>query len=295
MGKIRRLTIFSNKIKKSKKVIVYSDLHLDFKDYSNINEIFNCPELSPSNYDYIFIPGDIVHVGKHLEDEETKEYILQKLAILTGSTPTYVSLGNHDQYERFGFETWAAYCKDAAISTFNTLPNMNLLDINRKIELGDIEISAINNSVHYYLEYREEKEFFAEEYNLRDNKMTFSKDVFSILLTHDPKSIYRLSQEQKSCFVPNTDLVISGHMHNGLTPNCLQSKLNGRGFLSPDYTLFPDVAYGIKEIEDTIFLINGAVSSFVEIPILNKIYGINCTILELEPNNSPKKLTYTYK
>ena len=295
MGKIRRLTIFSNKIKSSKKILVYSDLHLGFKDRSNIQEVFEIPELSPNLYDCILIPGDIVHAGKSLESKETQKRIVDKLSILTGSTPTYISLGNHDQYERFGFETWAAYCEDAAISTFNCLPNMKILDINRKISTQGIELSAINNSVYYYLEKHESTEFFLKEYNLRANKMTFSEENFSILLTHDPKSIYRISKQAGACLVNNTDLVISGHMHNGFTPNFLQSRLKGRGFLSPDYTFFPDIAYGVKEVGDTLFLINGAVSSFVEIPLLNKLFGVNCTILELEPQEESKKLVYTYK
>lgn len=295
MSRIRRLTIYSDKIKKSKKILIYSDLHLGFKDCSNIQEVFEIPELSPSLYDYILIPGDIVHSGKCLEFPSIQECIIEKLARLTGSTPTYVSLGNHDQYERFGFENWAAYCEDAAISTFNSLPNMRILDINRRITTEDLEFSGINNSVYYYLEKHESSKFFLQEYSLRKNKMSFSESNFSILLTHDPKSIYRISAEQGECLVPNTDLVISGHMHNGLTPNFLQGTLKGRGFLSPDYTLFPDVAYGIKEVGDTIFLVNGAVSSFVEIPIINKIFGVNCTILNLEPEEPGKKLVYTYK
>ena len=268
---------------------------MGFKDRSNIREVFKIPDLSPELYDYILIPGDIVHAGKSLELPSTQKSIVDKLSTLTGETKTFVSLGNHDQYERFGFENWAAYRKDAAISTFNSLPNMKILDINEKVELGDIEISAINNSVYYYLENHESKEFFMEEYNLRSNKMSFTQDVFSILLTHDPKSIYRISKEAGTCLVPNTDLIVSGHMHNGFTPNFLQGKLKGIGLLSPDYTFFPDIAYGVKEVGDTIHLVNGAVSSFVEIPLLNKIFGVNCTILRLEPEEEVKKLVYTYK
>ncbi len=295
MGKIRRLTIYSDKIKKSKKILTYSDLHLGFKDRSNINELFEIPELSPDLYDCILMPGDIVHAGKSLEQKSVQDSIIKKLARLTGSTPTYLSLGNHDQYERFGFENWAAYCKDAAISTFNQLPNMKLLDINGKISLNDIELSAINNSVYYYLEKHESPDFFLYEYYLRKNKMSFTEDSFSILLVHDPKSIYRISRDLGECFIKNADLVISGHMHNGLTPNCLQSTLKGRGIISPDYTLFPEIAYGVKEVGNTIFLVNGAVSSFVEIPIINKLFGVNCTIIELEPSEPSKKLVYTYK
>ena len=193
MGRIRRLTIYSDKIKSTKKILVYSDLHLGFKERSNIKEVFTIPELSPSLYDYILIPGDIVHSGKVLEDKQIQKDVVDKLAILTGTTPTYVSLGNHDQFERFGFETWSAYCANAAISTFNILPNMKLLDINQKIVTEDLEFSAINNSVHYYLEKHESSEFFEQEVSLRQNKISFTEDYFSILLTHDPKSIYRTS------------------------------------------------------------------------------------------------------
>lgn len=295
MGKIRRLTIYSNKIHNSKKILVYSDLHLGFKDCSNIKDIFTYSELSPINYDYILIPGDLVHYGKMLEEKNIEDYILHNLSLLTSNTKTFISIGNHDQYSRLGFERWVPYDKSNIISYFNKLPNIETLDINKKIIEDSIEFSAINNSADYYLNNHESTEAFEKEYNLSLNKMEFSKDNFSILLTHDPKSIYRLSKGKSACFIPKTDLVVSGHMHNGLTPNFIQTKLNGYGFLSPDYTLFPEIAYGIKKVGDTLFLINGAVNSFVEIPILNKLLGFNCTIIELQPKENPKKLTYTYK
>lgn len=297
MGKIRRLIIYSDKIKHSKKILTYSDLHLGFKDRSNINEIFEIPELSPELYDYILIPGDIVHSGKVLEERAMQQRVIDRLSKLTGDTKTFISIGNHDQFERFGFENWAAYCQESAISTYNKLPNTKILDINEKVVEGDLEFSAINNSVYYYLQYHESQEFFEQEYNLREPKMSFSNDAYSILLTHDPKSIYRLSKDLNRCFIKNTDLVVSGHMHNGLTPNFIQSIMHGKGILSPDYTLFPEIAYGTKEIGDTIFLVNGAVSSFVEFPLVSKLYGVNCTIIELHPKEEirTKKLTYSYK
>lgn len=297
MGKIRRLIIYSDKITKSKKILTYSDLHLAFKDRSNIKEVFANQELYPELFDYILIPGDIVHSGKVLEDKEMQQRVIDRLSTLTGDTKTFISIGNHDQFERFGFESWAAYCKESAISTYNKLPNTQILDINDKVVEDNIEFSAINNSVYYYLQYKESSEFFEEEYNRREPKMKFSEDCFSILLTHDPKSIYRLSKEKGTCFVPNTDLVVSGHMHNGLTPNFAQKFMKGKGILSPDYTFFPEIAYGVYEVADTIYLVNGAVSSFVELPLISKLYGVNCTIIELHPKEEilAKKLTYSYK
>lgn len=297
MGKIRRLIIYSDKITKSKKILTYSDLHLGFRDRSNIKEVFSNPVLSPSFYDYILIAGDLVHAGKSLEDTIMQQRVIEKLSRLTGDTKTFISIGNHDQYERQGFENWSEYCKESAISTYTKLPNGQILDIKDKVVEDNIEFSAINNSVYYYLKFHERKEFFEQEYNLRNPKMTFSNDCYSILLCHDPKSIYRLSQEKGTCFIPNTDLVVSGHMHNGLTPNFIQGCMHGKGILSPDYTFFPEISYGVHEVGDTLFLVNGAISSLVEFPLVSKLYGVNCTIIELHPKEEilTKRLIYSYK
>jgi len=293
MGRIRRLIIYSDKIKTSKKILTYSDLHLGFKDRSNIKEVFTIPELSPSLFDYILIAGDIVHSGKTLENSSMQRKVISRLSRLTGDTKTYVSIGNHDQYERYGFESWAVYGRETAIDTFNKVPNIEVLDIDKKVVENELEFSAFNSSVYYYLQHYEEPEIYEKEYNDTKNKMAFNQDYFSILLTHDPKSIYKLSEERGYSFVPNTDLVVTGHMHEGLTPEFLKNK-SGRGIISPNYNLFPEYAYGVREVGDTIFLVNGAVSSFVEIPFINKLYGVNCTIIELHPQEE-KKLQYIYK
>ena len=294
MGRIRRLIIYSDKIKTSKKILTYSDLHLGFKDRSNIKEVFTIPELAPQFFDYILIAGDIVHAGKTLENPSMQRSVISILSRLTGDTKTYVSIGNHDQYERYGFESWAAYGRETAVSTFNKVPNIEVLDIDKKVVENELEFSAFNSSVHYYLQHFEEAEIYEKEYNETKSKMSFNQDYFSILLTHDPKSIYKLSEEKGSSFVPNTNLVVSGHMHDGLTPEFLKKPSFGRGIISPNYSLFPEYAYGVKNIEDTIFLINGAVSTFVEIPFISKLYGVNCTIIELHPQEE-KKLQYIYK
>lgn len=294
MGRIRRLIIYSDKIKTSKKILTYSDLHLGFKDRSNIKEVFTIPELAPQLFDYILIAGDIVHAGKTLENPSMQRSVISILSRLTGDTKTYVSIGNHDQYERYGFESWSAYGRETAVSTFNKVPNIEVLDIDKKVVENELEFSAFNSSVYYYLQHFEEAEIYEKEYNETKSKMSFNQDYFSILLTHDPKSIYKLSEEKGSSFVPNTNLVVSGHMHDGLTPEFLKKPSFGRGIISPNYSLFPEYAYGVKNIEDTIFLINGAVSTFVEIPFISKLYGVNCTIIELHPQEETK-LQYIYK
>lgn len=293
MGRIRRLTIYTNKISKSKKILVYSDLHLAFKNNTNHKKLLSNPELNPDNYDFITIPGDIVQTTDSL-DTFGKE-ILNILHSLTNNTKTYVSIGNHDQYVRYGFENFGGITSDKMTNFLSQLPNFTYLNNGEIIKDDEIEFQAINNSYHYYIEGKQSKEYFKKEYDEIKRTKTFTSNHFSILLTHDPKSIYRLSKQNNTCLEPNTDLVITGHMHSGLVPNFLQNILNGRGFISPDFTILPEFAYGIKQIDTTIFLVNGAVSVYVENSLINNLYGINCTIVNLEPSSNTKKLTYTYK
>lgn len=301
MNKIRRLTIYTDKITKSKKILVYSDLHMGYKGTMNIKELTQIPELTPNQFDYILIPGDIVHSGKSLEDKKTRKQVVQAICTLTGQTKTFVSIGNHDQYTRIDFEKWACYSQNPIVTLLNSIPNVQVIENGQVIKEGNIEFGAISNTAAYYLTHGESVASFYQEYKEMQNKERFSPSSFSIFLTHDPKSIYHISKIKNRCLEPNTDLVVSGHMHNGFTPNCLQPFLKGEGILSPDYTLFPEIAYGVKKINRTLFLVNGAVNAFVENALINKYLGSTCTIIDLvatpqtkETSKTPR-LIYKYK
>ncbi len=293
MGRIKKLTIYTDKISRTKKILVYSDLHLSFKNNKMPNKLLNIPELNPKNFDFITIPGDFVQTVETIDT--CGEEILKTLHRLTQNTKVYISVGNHDQYIRYGFENFTGISEEKIISFLSNLPNFKYLENGCIIVDNELEFQAINNSCHYYNENHQSKEYFKKEYEEIRKKGNFTRDNFSILLTHDPKPIYQLSKETKTCIEPNTDLVITGHMHCGLVPNFLQGILKGYGFISPDYTIFPEFAYGVKTIDETIFLVNGAVSTYVENPIINKLYGVNCTIINLVPQEESKKLIYTYK
>lgn len=294
MGKIRRLTIYSDMINKPRRILTLSDLHMGFKRKSNVDILKRIPELSPDNFDYILMPGDIVHSGASLKDEKNFVEVAQTIAEITGNTKTYVSIGNHEQYERKGFEQWQEFDDTLAKECFNSLPNVRVIENNEVINDGDIEFSAFNQDPGFYLHHHEDYHNFLAEFFAKVDEGIFSSRSFSILLLHDPKSIYSVSNSIRTSVLPNTNLVVSGHMHNGLTPNHLQKLLGGRGLISPNFDLLPPNAYGVKQIGDTVFLVNGAVSSFIEMPLINKLYGVNCTIIELEPSKK-HTLTYTYK
>ena len=112
-------------------------------------------------------------------------------------------------------------------------------------------------------------------------KDLFNKKEFNIFLTHAPQAFIRLSKKKGSCIVPNTDMAVSGHMHNGLLPNFLGKYMHNRGIISPQMQLFPDYAQGKYQQNDTTYVINGPVNAMVGLPIVNDIYGPNATVVTL--------------
>ncbi len=295
MSKIRRLTIYTDKVRVSKKMLVYSDLHLGFKKGINISQILKYRELNPDNYDCILIPGDIVHCINVIRDEKSKKEVLSFLEKLTGATPVYYVLGNHDQYFRRHFEGFEADYSNCLVEAFSSLENFNWLANDCLVNFDGFNLRGINNGPSYYLDGKETNEAFLNDCRQISNEGSFSKDVFNILLVHDPKSIYRLKKYFKMNIQDYTDLVVSGHMHNAMVPNMLQGVMKGNGFVSPDFTILPEYSYGVRQEDDTLFLVNGAVNPFIEQEIINSIYGFNCTEITISNKDSNKKLMYTYK
>lgn len=294
MGKIRSLIIYSPLIKKSRRILTLSDLHMGFNNKSNVSHIKDYECLKPDNFDFILMPGDIVHSGAALKNPHKQSAILNNLQSITGKTPTYMSIGNHEQYERKGFEQWAPFDSEYVKEVFETIPNIHIIENNEVVNLNDIEISAFNQDVSFYLDSHENYRSFLTEYYSTIEPDLLHPNCFSLFLIHDPKSIYSISKATGSSVVSNANLVVSGHMHNALMPNNLQKYFNGKGIIAPNFTLFPETAYGVRQVSDTIFLVNGAVSTFIEIPFINELYGLNCTIINLEPSEGPK-LTYKYR
>lgn len=295
MGKIRRLVIYTDKIKQQKRMVVYSDLHLGFNKFNNLAQVLASSELSPDRFDCILMPGDIVHSASSLKDETVRKTVLDDLRILTGATPVYYSLGNHDLYSRYGFEKWGYETELRLNEVLEELGNFHELKNGTVLTDGEVALKGRSNPASYYLDKKESVASFWESYNSLGSNEYFSNKFYNILLVHDPKGIYQVSKYLKGCLEENTDLVVSGHMHNALIPNFLQGILGGRGIISPNYQLGPEFAYGVRDIGDTLFLINGAINPMVESTVINNLYGFNCTEITLEPSENTKRLVYTYK
>ena len=97
-------------------------------------------------------------------------------------------------------------------------------------------------------------------------------DSFNILLDHSPRRVFNPDIFNTLSTLEATDLVLSGHYHNGCVPNFLNFIPGNRGIMSPYMYMFPNNARGLKQINDrTSGYIASAVREFQDDkPILSK-------------------------
>jgi len=93
----------------------------------------------------------------------------------------------------------------------------------------------------------ESSNILIEDFNKNINKIDNNK--LNILLCHSPIKILTKEVIKNIENLKNIDIVLSGHMHNGMIPNILDKVFpKNKGLIAPNRTLYPDNARGIKKI-----------------------------------------------
>ena len=280
---IKRITVNTDKILTDKYLLVVSDIHKT-KDLDKDNlSLFN-KQLKRTKHqiDYILIVGDIINDTEDLLDIDFQNRFRKEMIEFLKDYKTIISLGNHDESTKIDKNKDKYKQGDSTIlkDMLTSLDNVYLLDNNTTYE-DDIYFASFNPNLDYYIKYYGEKSEFLRQFN-EYKTSKFDKNTFNILLCHDPESIIKLSELENTCIEPNTDIVVSGHMHNGFLPPMLNFIVKNRGIISPTKSYFPKYAHGEVDIDTTKFIINGAINSRVENPIINYLYGPNATMIELK-------------
>ena len=271
---IKRIEKTSPKIKKEVKLLLISDIHKN-KNVKEDNliklkkKIKNFKEI-----DYIIISGDVIDTPKHLIKKEFINELINSIKIFIENKPTYIVLGNHDMVGTNPKEEYL-------YKILNSIDNVKCLDNEEIINLKDISIKGFAPSKSYFKKHYNRKNEFKRQF-IENKADKFTDKKYNILITHDPASIIELGIEDNELLDNNIDLVISGHMHNGLVPRKLQTIMNHRGLVGPYYTFFPKYAHGIINIKNTSFIIVGAVNPIIKFPIYNRIYGPDAIVLTLK-------------
>lgn len=274
-----------NGINKDLRIVSISDIHDDGKDkrlqfYTNIYMVIK--SLEP---DYICIPDDIIEAGN--TNFNNIESLIEALGNIA---PTIISLGNHylqlDEYNRQVFYEW--------YMNLQKYKNVHPLD-NDSFETEDVRFVGFTENLESYLrKYKKEwEELFIENYN--KVSVNLDNDKYNVLLAHKPipKEYFDLISSMEMY-----NLILSGHMHNGCTPDFLCKFLDefehtrGKGIFGPYFTLFPSHCRGIEELgSDTYlhiskglrkFTIDNILFNFLDSFYNNHIHEINIKALKKE-------------
>lgn len=284
--KINNLEIYTSKIKDNIRLMICSDFHLTKEEryddgLKNLYKIMNSNRINYNNLDCIVIPGDLVNDIIELKDKEFQEKFIKVIAEYTKGIPTFISYGNHDMMTKDNNGKWSIADKEILKDALSDLSNIKIIENGDRVDFDSLSFSAFSPEFEYYEEKQENIDYYLEQYKLHC-KNNFDKSRYNIFLTHEPQSIIKLSTKENTCIHLNTDLVISGHMHNGLLPSSLKGIIKNKGLISPQMKLFPEFAQGEYKINYTDFIINGPVNTRVENPIINNLYRTNATILTLK-------------
>ena len=250
--------ITSNKLKKSCRFVVLSDLHNKQFGKENAKLLQEIKRLNPNG---ILIAGDMI-TAKTGENSEPTLAFIQKLA---KEYPVFYGEGNHE----YRMELYPEKYGDMYTDFFAGLQKCELsLMKNCHKDLPEYGISIYGVSIErkYYKRFRVlpmEADYMKELLGKPKN------DYLNILLAHNP-DYYPQYDEW------GADLVLSGHVHGGL----MRLPLLG-GVVSPAIRLFPKYDGGLFEGKNgKMILSRGLGTHTLPIRIFNPGELI---VVELEP------------
>ena len=229
--------INSSRIKNDLKILYLTDLHSKQFGKDNIRLINKINSINP---DIILIGGDFV-VSKTVFSTEPMYKLLEKVA---KQYPVYFSLGNHE----------------ARLQWDPDMYDISYDDLLQR--LTDIGVKVLDNDSYYISEYgvtlyglNLPHEYYKKSINkILDidelNQILEVKEdkTFKILLAHNP--VYA----DTYCKTP-ANLVLSGHMHGGVT-----RLPAGYGLIDPRFKLFIKNCHGAFKKNGTINIISAGLA-----------------------------------
>lgn len=275
MSNIKKINYLIETKNINKRIILLTDIHFyGKKEKKYLDKILL--ELKKIEYDYLCISGDLLD----LSFVEEEELLIEWLRKLSSISKIIISLGNHDLYNNR--KTYEFNFNEELFNRIKKIKNIKVLD--NQIYLDDgIRFIGLTLPIDFYYKYNENKNYFMRYVN-----NTFQipyKDKYNILLCHTPFPIADKEIVEKTRLLSNIQLVLSGHMHGGITPNCFRKILKGRGIISPWKNLFPKNSYGlIKNNNEQSIIISSGVTTASHVNFFSFIDALfikEITVIEL--------------
>ncbi|PIS47858.1 MAG: hypothetical protein COT17_01270 [Elusimicrobia bacterium CG08_land_8_20_14_0_20_51_18] len=176
---LRKVEVFSAKIKKELKIILLADIHIDYR-FKKKNFLKIMEKAGAENPDLILFAGDILDPGFEMSE---KEYAYLK----SFKTPLAGCMGNHEYY--YGVEkSREVYGKMGIRLLFNSALELGGINL---IGFGDLRTENIS---------REEFLGMVER--------NYSPELPNVILSHQPFYFRELSEKGEF-------LMLSAHVHKG--------------------------------------------------------------------------------
>jgi len=275
------------------KILVASDIHY----HENVDkEVYilllkACQNLKP---DYVVMVGDQIETPSFLNSSAERDFFSTLVTKIAKVCPLLIIPGNHEigNFEASNFMKRLKQNsgeKTLALKYFETLneiENVYFLN-NTQVELNGLTFLGFNPRIETYLQTKKplSKEMFVEDYLNSSLKMI--KDSFNIILTHSPamlmdSKVLEMIPEFKVC----SDLVITGHFHDGYMPKILDrfTKNNNIGiFFTPLIAPYPGiVCRGVHQFgRGHLFVSQGFRKYTADLHIMNALEKITANDIEL--------------
>ena len=266
--KINRYNL-GNKYKK--RIILISDIHY-FNKRIIPDLYFLLEEKKKQKPDYICISGDTTD-DIFIKD---KEYLVNWFKDLSKVCKVIIEIGNHEFYYKHVLTE--SYDKKL-YKEIDRIKNVYVLDNQIHSEFG-INFIGLTLPYNYYDTNEQDEDFI----DFMNEKYRYLGTGYNILLCHSPYNITKKSVINKLKCKKRIDLVLSGHMHAGLSFEWSKKILKGRGFISPNKALFPKNCYGMYVIDKTKIIISTGVTKLAKshiFGIFNYLYKSEIVVIDI--------------
>ena len=232
-------------------IAIIADIH--YSPHYNqkiLNSIIK--QIDTTKPDYLIVAGDILDKSNY----DYKE-LLNFFEKVSKITTIIAILGNHDTYIKGKDGKSIEGVNEDFVNSFKSIKNTYLLR-DEKIIFNNICFYGFDLSFYHYIKDKESYPSFCKE--IEKLNTTLDPNNYNITLIHSPVNIYEYIKQNPTCNLAKSDLVISGHTHNGVLPYWFTNILNkafktNRSLASPYQFLFPKYAQGrvFKPVDGYIY------------------------------------------
>ena len=238
---------FYYKKDKETSMVIASDIH--YQPHVD-KEIFKllvkyCQETKP---DFILMPGDQIETIDFIDNPKEKEFFEYIIRSLAEIAPVIMVPGNHEigNFQASNYRNRDYKFNSKSIKYFeslNRIKNVCFLN-NEQTKIKDIMFLGFNPRLATYLKKGDNltNEMFIEDYLKSGLKM--AEADYNILTTHSSMLLEDQTVTNEIEDFNRTDLVVSGHFHDGYLPKKLDKYLgntNAGLFLTPLVSPLPGI------------------------------------------------------